>query len=108
MKTVSYIYSLFLHRFFFSLLIFWNFKSCKQEPKKSYNPTCLVIKFNSRHYDMTSIERYVGQSTIAFTYDVAYALHRVYECRSWVYEPRLSKAGSSKEIVGECKYSFMT
>ena len=30
---------------------------------------CLVITFNSRHYDMTSIERYVGQSTI---YDVAY------------------------------------
>ena len=27
------------------------------------------------------------------------------ECRSWVYEPRRSKIGSSKEIVGECKYS---
>ena len=40
--------------------------------KESYNPTSLVIMFNSRHYDMTSIERYVGQSTIAFIYDVAY------------------------------------
>ena len=28
--------------------------------------------FNSRHYDMTSIEYYVGQSNIAFIYDVAY------------------------------------
>ena len=26
------------------------------------------------------------------------------EGRSWVYEPRLSKIGSSKEIVRECKY----
>ena len=34
---------------------------------------CLVITFNSRHYDMTLIERYVSQSTIAFVYDVAYA-----------------------------------
>ena len=33
----------------------------------------LVITFNSRHPDMTSIERYVGQSPIAFIYDVAYA-----------------------------------
>ena len=29
--------------------------------------------FNSRHHDMTSIERYVGQSTIVIIYDVAYA-----------------------------------
>ena len=35
-----------------------------------YNPMVLVITFNSRHYDMTSIERYVGQSNIAFIYDV--------------------------------------
>ena len=40
---------------------------------KSYNPTCLVIAFSSRHYDMMSIERYIGQSTTAFIYDVAYA-----------------------------------
>ena len=43
------------------------FKSWKWAAKKSYNPTRLVITFNSRHYDMTSIERYIGQSTIAFT-----------------------------------------
>ena len=30
------------------------------------------------------------------------------ECRSWVYEPRRSKIGSSKEIVGECKYLSVT
>ena len=81
--------------------------------KKSYNLTCLVIMFNSRHNDMTSINRYIGQSIIAFIYDVTYmyVYGRVNECRSWVYEPRWSKIGSSKEIVGDCKYSlksFMT
>ena len=29
------------------------------------------------------------------------------ECRSWVYESRRSKIGSSKEIVGECKYVYI-
>ena len=53
---------------------------------------------------MMSIERYVDQSTVAFIYDVAYAYSRVNECRSLVYEPRRSQTGSSKEIVGECKY----
>ena len=72
--------------------------------KKSYNPTCLVITFNSRHYDMTSIECYVGRSPIAFIYDADYAC-RMNECRSWVYEPRRSKIDSSKEIAGECKYT---
>ena len=62
--------------------------------------------FNS-HYDMTSVERYVGQSYIAFIYDVAYAHGRDNECRSWVYKPRRSKIGSSKEIVGVCKYLIM-
>ena len=33
---------------------------------------------------------------------------RVNECRSWVYEPRRSKIGSSKEIVGECKYRIIS
>ena len=40
--------------------------------EESYNPTCLVITFNSRHHDMMSIERYIGQSTSALIY-VAYA-----------------------------------
>ena len=71
-KIMSYIYILFLHRFCSLFVEFW-FKSWKWAAKKSYNPTCLVITFNSRHYDMTSIERYIGQSTIAFIYDVAYA-----------------------------------
>ena len=56
---------------------------------------------------MLSIERYVGQSTFAFIYDVAYTQSRVNECRLWVYELRLSKIGSSKEIVIECKYCNM-
>ena len=56
---------------------------------------------------MMSIERYVGQSTIAFIYDVAYAYRLVNECRSCVYEPRRFKICSSKEIVGECKYIVM-
>ena len=43
--------------------------------RKSYNRTCLVITFNSRHCDMTPIERYVGQSTIAFMYDVMSVVH---------------------------------
>ena len=75
MKFISYIYILFLHRFFFLLLLFveFEFKSWKWAAKKSYNPTCLVITFNTRHYDMTSIERYIGQTIIAFIYDVAYA-----------------------------------
>ena len=30
------------------------------------------------------------------------------ECRSWVHEPHQSKIGSSKEIVGECKYICMS
>ena len=34
---------------------------------------CLVIMFNSRHSDMMSVERYIGQSTIAFICDVVYA-----------------------------------
>ena len=52
----------------------WNFdlNLAKKAAKKSYNPTCLVITFNSRHYGMTAFERYVGQSTITFIYDVAY------------------------------------
>ena len=103
MKFISYIYTLFLQRFC-SLFVKFRFKYCKSAAKKSYNPTCLVITFNSRHHDMMSIERYVGKSTIAFIYDVAYAQSRVNECRSWMYEPRRSKIGSSKEIVGECKY----
>ena len=105
-KKISYIYILFLHRFCSLFVEFW-FKSWKWAAKKSYYPTCLVITFNSRHYDMTSIERYIGQSTIAFIYDVAYAKRRVNEGRSWMYEPRWSKISSSKEIAGECKYMII-
>ena len=40
---------------------------------------CLVITFNSHHYDMTSIKHYVGQSTNAFIYDIANMQHCVNE-----------------------------
>ena len=66
------IHFLYLHFVFTSVLVI----ICEiliQIVQISYNPACLVIRFNSRHHDITSIERYVGQSTIAFIYEVAYA-----------------------------------
>ena len=71
-EFISYIYILFLKNRFCPLFVEFWFKSWKWAAQRSYNPMCLVITFNSRHYDMTSIERYIGQSTIAFIYDVAY------------------------------------
>ena len=71
-KFISYItlcsYIVFVH-------YLWNFdlNLASTAAKKHYNTACLVITFNNHHYDVTSIERYVGQSTIAFIYDVAYA-----------------------------------
>ena len=55
---------------------------------------CLVITFNSPHYDTTSIERYVDQSTTVFIYNVAWT-SVIHGCMN---------LGSSKEIIGECKY----
>ena len=53
---------LFLHRFCSIFVKFW-WKSCKiSGEQKSYKPTCLVTMFNSPRHDMTSTERYVGQS----------------------------------------------
>ena len=65
------IYTLYLHRFCSLFVKFWC-KSCKSAAKKSYHPACLVITFSSHHHDMSSIERYVGQSTVAFICNVAY------------------------------------
>ena len=71
------IHLLYLHFdftcFFFLFFYLRNFdlNLAKKAAKKRCNPTWLVSTFNSRHYDMTSIERYVGQSTIAFIYDAA-------------------------------------
>ena len=64
----------------------------------------MVITLNSRRHDMTSIERYVGQSNISFIRDVAYAKRRVNECRSSMYEPRRYKIGLYKENVAKCNY----
>ena len=69
-----------------------------------YKPTCLVIMFNSRRHVMTLIERYVGQSPIAFIRDVAYAWTSVvHRCINRVGP----KKGSSKENVDECKRLFL-
>ena len=65
------IYLLYLN-FFYIVLVHYLCNFDLNLANKSSNPTCLVITFNSRHYDMTSIESYVGQTTIAFIYDVAY------------------------------------
>ena len=42
----------------------WNFdlNLANTAAKKRYNTACLVITFNNHHYDITSIERYIGQS----------------------------------------------
>ena len=59
----------------------------------------MVNMFNSRLYDVTSIERYVGQSTVQFIFDaVSHVNHR----RSSLYEPSWPQKGSYKAIAGEC------
>ena len=39
--------------------------------------------FNSHYHDMMSIERYVGQSAIAFIYDVAWT-SVIHECMNLI------------------------
>ena len=88
-----YIYLLFLHRSCSLFVKFW-FKYCKLAAKKSYNPMCLVIMFTT--VTMTWCQSNV---TLAINYCI-YLWHRLR-----VTGP--SKIGSSKEIVGECKYTLM-
>ena len=38
---------------------------------------CLAIMFNSYRYDNTSVKHYVGQSSHAFTHDIAFAQYLV-------------------------------
>ena len=67
-KFISYIYTLFLHRFFFIICeIFISILQISVE-EKLYSD---VFGYYSRHHDITSTERYIGQSTFAFIYDVA-------------------------------------
>ena len=68
----------FLHRFCSLFVEFW-FKCCKYAAKKSYNLTCLVITFNSRHYDMTwrqlnvtSVNQLLHLSMTSLTRNVAW------------------------------------
>ena len=77
MKFISYIYTFFLYHFCSLSVKFW-FKSCKincekYAVKRSYKARCLVITFNGLLLDITLIKHYVGQSTIAFVCEVAYA-----------------------------------
>ena len=51
----------------------WNFDLNLANKRRRKVIIRRVWLLNSRHYDMTSVECYVGQSTIAFIYDVAYA-----------------------------------
>ena len=53
-----------------------------------------------RQSNVTSANQLLYLSMTSFTCN-----SRVNKCRSWVYEPRRSKIGSYKEIVGECKYN---
>ena len=69
------IYLLYSHFYWYIVFVhkLWNFTAnlVKYVTKKSYEPLCLVITLNSRLYDVTSIERYVDQSTLLFIGDVA-------------------------------------
>ena len=52
---------------------------------------------------MTSIEHYAANQLL----HLSMTSLTCNECHSWVYEPCQSKIGSSKEIVGVCKYYIM-
>ena len=106
------IHLLYLHFIFPSFLfiiceVFIKILQNKQRRDVINQHVWLLHSTASRLYDMTSVERYVGQSAISFIGDVAYAYRRMKECRSSTYEPRWSKIGSSKEIADECKYYFI-
>ena len=50
----------------------FRYKECKMS-REEKSEMCLFITFNSRHHGMTSIERYIGHSTVQFIRNVAYA-----------------------------------
>ena len=58
------IHLLYLHFVFTSFMFIICEVLVKVVAKKSYKSTCLFIRSNSHHHDMTSVERYVSQSTI--------------------------------------------
>ena len=92
MKFNSCIYTLFFNRFCSTFVKFW-WKSCKISGEEKLYADVFghyVQQPSSWH---ALIERYVGQSSIAFIRDVAYAWRRMNECRSSMYEPRRSKIG---------------
>ena len=71
-NEIHILYYTFLYIVFVHYL--WNFdlNLANTAAKKRYNTACLVVTCNNHHYDITSVERYVGQSTIAFIFGFAY------------------------------------
>ena len=68
------IYTSFIHRFC-SLFVKFYRKPCKLHGDKLTCSWCLVIKFNNRLRDVTSVEHYVGQSADLFIYGVTHVNH---------------------------------
>ena len=68
------IYTSFIHRFC-SLFVKFYRKPCKLHGDKLTCSWCLVIKFNNRLRDVTSVEHYVGQSADVFIYGVTHVNH---------------------------------
>ena len=100
MKFISYIYALFLPRFCSLLVEFW-FKSCKHSGKET-----LQYGLFSYYVQQPSLWHNINRTLHR---PINYCIYlwcclRKNECHSCVYEPHRSKIGSSKEIVGECKY----
>ena len=86
-------------------IAFVRYKLVKLSANKTYKQLCLVIIFNSCLHDMTSIKHYISQSTISFIRDVDLHVMAPERLVQTMYESRLSKIGSSEEVVGESKYS---
>ena len=55
-------------------LSIFSVKFAQYAQNKVTKPMCSAIMLNSRRHDVTSIERYVDQSSCLFTGDVAYAI----------------------------------
>ena len=70
--------------------------------KISYKPMCLDITFNSCLRDMTSIKCYLANQL----FHLSVMLVRVMLCEGRIDQCMnlVDPIGSSKEVVGECKY----
>ena len=59
---------------------------CKKWVEEKLVTTCFAIMLNSRCHDAASIERYMEQSILSFSLDIALGQRHVISCRSLVYE----------------------